>query len=196
MTTEAVLAVAHELGLENLSVAAVADRLRVARVSVHRFVGSREDLETLLGEDIIDSSPQVVDEGESVEEYLLKVARALQQLIRDHPGLATYYARGFPRSERSARRMEASVQALMRRGLPAGPAARLVSSVATIAISSTQYHVARDAYWNGERPGVALDPGEFPAITASHQADAWEDWQEWTLRSAVRGMIRETYAAL
>lgn len=198
VTTEAVLGAARELGLDNLSIAAVADRLGVARVSVHRLVGSRDDLETLLGEAIITGSPPVLDEGEPLDQYLLKVARSIRDLIRAHPGLATYYARGFPRSERSAARMESSIRALTGRGLPPGPAARLVSSVASFAIANTRYHLAHDAYWSQGPPAevVGLDPAEFPSVVAAQASDVWDDWPDWSLRAAVRGMIDETYATL
>ncbi|MDN5933432.1 MAG: TetR/AcrR family transcriptional regulator [Pseudonocardia sp.] len=115
-----ILAAGLEIGLEELSVAAVADRLGVTRTSVHRYVGSRRDLETLVGEHLVESATPVVDSGLPLEEYLLEFAESLVRFINEHPGPAAYYARGVPRTVRSARVVEAFVRTLVDRGLPPG----------------------------------------------------------------------------
>ena len=63
ISLETVLAAGLEIGLVDLSIAAVAERLGVTRTSVHRHVGSRRDLETLVGEHLVATAPLPGDSG-------------------------------------------------------------------------------------------------------------------------------------
>lgn len=190
-----ILAAGLEIGLEELSVAAVAERLGVTRTSVHRYAGSRRDLETLVGEHLVESAAPVADTGLPLEEYLLEFADSLVRFVREHPGLAAYYARGFPRTVRSASVVEAFVRTLVDRGLPPFEAARLAASVADHAIALTAYAAAgqQDPPDAGAR--FDPDPEVLPLLAAARSAagepDA-ESWFTWSLRGVVRGLVTQT----
>ncbi len=121
-----VLRAGLETGMADLTIAAVAERLGVTRTSVHRHVGSRHDLETLVGEHLVVTAPFPEDRGQPLEAYLLEFARLHVRHMLAHPGLAAYYNRGFPRTTASARVVEDFDAMLVARGLTrcAGGAAR------------------------------------------------------------------------
>lgn len=146
---EAILAAGLEIGLADLSIAAVAQRLDVTRTSVHRYVGSRHDLETLIGEHLVEAAPQPGDSGLPLEQHLLEFARGLVQHVRAHPGLAGYYARGFPRTPRAARVVEAFDRTLVDRGLAAPAAVRLAAAVANHAIALAAFTMLDERYESG-----------------------------------------------
>lgn len=199
ISLEAVLAAGLEIGLVDLSIAAVAERLGVTRTSVHRHVGSRRDLETLVGEHLVETAPQPGDSGAPLEEHLLEFARGLVAHVRAHPGLAGYYARGFPRTRRSARVVEAFDATLVARGLSGPAAARLAAAVANHAIALAAFAMLDEQYVS-DAPEFLLDPDEFPILADTRRAwdeagpDA-ESWFDWSLRGAVRGLIQQTLHA-
>lgn len=159
----------------NLSVAAVAERLGVTRTSVHRHVGSRRDLETVVGEHLVEAAPEPDDSGLPLEEHLLDFAWGLVRHVRAHPGLADYYARGFPRTWRAARVVEAFDASLVHRGLTAPAAARLAATVANHAIALTAFTVLDERYVPGapEPRQNPRDPDEFPILAATGRA--WDE---------------------
>lgn len=200
LSLDDVLAAGLAIGLEGLSIAAVAERLGVTRTSVHRYVGSRHDLETLVGEHLVEAAPPTPDVGAPLEEYLAEFARGLAGHVRAHPGLAAYYARGFPRTPRSARVMEDVVGTLVARGLPPLDAARLATAVANYAIASTAHqmldeHPAADgAGRSAEQAWAGFDPAEFPLLSTAWRAAQEpgpnsESWVDWSLRGVVAGLV-------
>ena len=196
ISLEAILAAGLEIGLADLTIAAVAERLRVTRTSVHRYVGSRHDLETLVGEHLVVSAPVVADTGQPLEAYLLEFATALAGHIRAHPGLAAYYARGFPRTARSARVVEDFDRTLVDRGIAPLAAARLAAAVANHAIALTAFAMLDEP----AGAPAALDPERMPILAAVRRAAAEagpdaETWDMWSLRGAVHGLVALTREA-
>lgn len=168
--------------MADLTVAAVAERLGVTRTSVHRHVGSRAELETLVGEHLVVTAPTAVDRGQPLDEYLLDFARLLVRHMLAHPGLAAYYNRGFPRTTASARVVEDFDATLVARGLSAAQAVRLAVSVANLAIGVAAFRQLGD-----DTPSASLDPAAFPILTGLGDVDG-EEWFDWALRTAVRGI--------
>jgi AcrR family transcriptional regulator len=177
-----VLAAGLEIGMDGLTVAAVAERLGVTRTSVHRHVGSRAELETLVGEHLVVAAPVPVDRGQPLVDYLLEFARLLSRHMLAHPGLAAYYNRGFPRTAAAARVVEDFDATLVARGLSHCQAVRAAVSTANLAIGLAAFRQLGD-----ETPSASLDPEAFPILTGLHEVDAGE-WFDWALRSAVRGI--------
>lgn len=201
VTLDAILAAAVDLGFEHLSVAAVADRLGVTRTSIHRFVGSRDQLETMLGEHLITADPMPPDDGAPLPEYLLRFGQGIAERVRAHPGLGSYYARGFPRTDRSMRVVEDFVATLVARGLSARDALRLAGGVAACAIGLADYsaqHLAHEAAQPDADAGAieaAIDPAAYPLVSSVERSDDDEKWWDWTLRAAVHGLIELTLNA-
>jgi AcrR family transcriptional regulator len=187
ITREDVLAAGLEIGMADLTIAAVAERLGVTRTSVHRHVGSRFDLETLVGEHLVLAAPVPDDCGQPLEAYLLEFARLLVRHLLDYPGLAAYYNRGFPRTAATARLVEDFDATLVARGLSPEQAVRLAVSVANLAVSAAAFRQFDD----GTSPAV-LDPTEFPILAAvgASRADP-EGWFDWSLRASVRGLVAD-----
>lgn len=184
ITRDDVVAAGLAIGMADLTIAAVAERLGVTRTSVHRHVGSRFDLETLVGDHLVVTAPMPEDRGQPLEEYLLDFARLLVHHILAHPGLAAYYNRGFPRTTASARVVEDFDATLVARGLSPCQAVRLAVSVANLAISAALFHQLGD----GSAP-ARLDPAAFPILAgAAAQPIDGDAWFDWALRTAVRGM--------
>lgn len=191
LTREAILEAGLELGMENLSIAAVAQRLEVTRTSVHRHVGSRYGLETLVGEHLVSAAPPVPDVGGPLEEHMLRFAEAMCAFVRATPGIAEYYARGFPRTERSARVVDAFAATLVARGLGPPQALRLAAGVANCAVALTSFWITHEAHL-AAAPAREWDPAALPvfAAVASAEPDA-VGWERWMLRAAVAGLVRD-----
>lgn len=195
VSMEAILAAAVDLGFERLSIAAVAERLGVTRTSIHRFVGSREQLETMLGEHLITSIPAPPDDGAPLPDYLLAFGRRIFDRVRAYPGLGSYYARGFPRTDRSMQVVEDFVATLVARGLTPRAALRLAGGVAACAIGLADYAAQRLAHQPVEPAENPLDPVAHPLVSAAVPTENEEPWWDWTLRAAVRGLVDLTLDA-
>lgn len=192
VTLDAILAAAVDLGFERLSIAAIAERLGVTRTSIHRFVGSRDHLETMLGEHLITSIPAPPDEGAPLPDHLLQFGQRIFARVRAHPGLGSYYASGFPRTDRTMRVVEDFVATLVARDLSAKDALRLAGGVAACAIALADYSAQRVAYQAADPDDRPLDPVAYPLVSSVVHGDDEEPWWDWTLRAAVRGLIEAT----
>ena len=129
--TEAALAI----GLADLSVSAVAERLGVTRAAVYRHIGGRRELEDLVGEHILGEATFQINEGETVEEYLERFAIWLRSLCVDVPGLANYLTDRFLRTEQSARMTEQIMANLVNAGWTPAQALFISDTVGTHALA-------------------------------------------------------------
>lgn len=130
-----VLRVGRELGMQQLSINAVAARLGVSATALYRHVESRWELERLVGESVLAEFELREDPTAGIEAHLLAFGLQLCDFAADHPGLASYLQVLFPRGEAGARLLTAAVDALSRRGYAADAAMVLSSAVASLAIS-------------------------------------------------------------
>lgn len=192
VSREAILAAAVDLGFERLTIAAVAERLGVTRTSIHRFVGSREQLETLLGEHLIGTAQIPPDDGAPLEDYVLAFGRRISERVRAYPGLGSYYARGFPRTDATMQIVEEFVATLVARGLSPAQALRLAGGVAACAIGLADYAAERVAHEETHADPGALDPVVYPLVSSAEEEGDDEPWWEWTLRAAIHGLVALT----
>jgi AcrR family transcriptional regulator len=125
----------RELGMQRLSINAVAVRLGVSATALYRHVESRWALERLVGESLLADLDLRDDPTADVEAHLLSFALQLRDFTAEHPGLAAYLQVLFPRGDAGARLLATEVEALSRRGYAADAAMVLGSAVATLAIS-------------------------------------------------------------
>lgn len=138
ITRERILQEGLAIGLEDLSVSAVAKRLGVTAPAVYRHVASREELEELIGEQMLAEVSVAVPAREGDDGCrppLLHLARTLFSLCMRAPGMAAYLRQGFPRGEHSRRLEQEARTALRDRGAGSEVAALLTGTVATLAIS-------------------------------------------------------------
>ncbi|OBG24768.1 TetR family transcriptional regulator [Mycobacterium sp. 852002-51057_SCH5723018] len=130
-----VVRVGRELGMQRLSVNAVAQRLGVSATALYRHVESRWELERLVGETLLAELELRDDPAAEIEAHLLSFGLQLRNFTAGHPGLAAYLQVLFPRGEAGARLLATEVEALSRRGYAPDAAMVLSSAVATLAIS-------------------------------------------------------------
>ncbi|WP_244897789.1 TetR/AcrR family transcriptional regulator [Mycobacterium alsense] len=132
---EDVVRAGRELGMQRLSVNAVAARLGVSATALYRHVASRWELERLVGESLLAELELRDDPASDTEPHLLSFALQLRDFTAGHPGLASYLQVLFPRGDAGARLLATEVGALGRRGYSPDAAVVLSSAVATLAIS-------------------------------------------------------------
>ncbi|WP_232065821.1 TetR/AcrR family transcriptional regulator [Mycobacterium heidelbergense] len=130
-----VVRVGRELGMQRLSVNAVALRLGVSATALYRYVESRWELERLVGESLLAELELRDDPTADTERHLLSFGLQLRDFTAGRPGLASYLQVLFPRGDAGARLLATEVEALSRRGYSADAAMVLSSAVATLAIS-------------------------------------------------------------
>ncbi|MCV7380394.1 TetR family transcriptional regulator [Mycobacterium alsense] len=135
IAVEDVVRAGRELGMQRLSVNAVAARLGVSATALYRHVASRWELERLVGESLLAELELRDDPASDTEPHLLSFALQLRDFTAGHPGLASYLQVLFPRGDAGARLLATEVGALGRRGYSPDAAVVLSSAVATLAIS-------------------------------------------------------------
>ena len=146
ISADAILEAGLAVGLADLSVSAVADRLGVTRTAIYRHVPGRAGLETLVGEHLLGQVEPPPDRGEPLDAYLHGYGWWLRSLCRETPGLADYMLRLFPRSPASGRLMEDVVTVATSRGWSPPAALYLTTTVARSALSLVRAEAEAESY--------------------------------------------------
>ncbi len=146
-----VLRAGRELGMQRLSINAVASRLGVSATALYRHVESRWALERLVGESLLAELELNEDPDEDIEQHLLSFGLQLWRFAIERPGLASYLQVLFPRGDTGMRLLVAEVDALSRRGYAQDGAIVLSSAVATLAISLAAREESNAATTGGEQ---------------------------------------------
>lgn len=199
ISDEAILTAGLEIGLADLSMSAVAERLGVTRTAIYRHVPGRAALETLVGEHLLGQVEAPADRQQPLDVYLREFGWWLHDLGRSTPGLAEYMVHLFPRSPASGRLMEQVVAVTVDRGWSPPAALYITTTVARSALSLLQTEVGTEAYLrelSAEDPG-AVDRTEqavraLPLVsTAAPFFDGVDaDTRfEWYLRAVVAGAL-------
>ena len=193
--TEDIVRVGRELGLTQLSMNAVADRLGVSSTALYRHVDGRWGLERLVGESVLADVRLIDDPRHDATEHLISFGLQLRTALLDHPGLAAYVQTLFPRGEGGRRLLVTEVEALGRRGYASDAAIVLSSAVASIAIG---YAAAEDLQrqraegWIAQERRAEAELRTDAALGEAHRMlpafDADEYVRLW-LRAAVRGFV-------
>lgn len=153
-----VVRVGRELGMQRLSVNAVALGLGVSATALYRHVEGRWELERLVGESLLAELELRDDPTADTEQHLLSFGLQLRDFTAGHPGLASYLQVLFPRGDAGARLLATEVRALSRRGYPADAAMMLSSAVATLAISlAAREESNANATGGDQAPGFAVE---------------------------------------
>jgi AcrR family transcriptional regulator len=86
--SEQIVAAAIEIGLADLTLAAVAKRLGVSTQALYRYFPDRESLVDAVAEELVRRFPIPPSEGEDWAEWAFRFAHALRRLFEALPGLA------------------------------------------------------------------------------------------------------------
>lgn len=123
ISADAILEAGLAIGLADLSVSAVAERLGVTRTAIYRHGPGRAALETLVGEHLLGQVEPPPDRQQPLDAYLREFGWWLRDISRSTPGLADYMVHLFPHSPASGRLMEHAVTVTVGHGW--SPAAAL-----------------------------------------------------------------------
>ncbi|MEM9038147.1 MAG: hypothetical protein AAGA99_10535 [Actinomycetota bacterium] len=183
-----IVAAGCDVGLEQLTLNAVAAHLDVHVATLYRYVAGRDELTQLVVDRIIDSVELPTDPALNDEELLVEFAVRLRRLLIDHPGLAGFSLTGGG-SPAIDRHRAAACEVMVGRGHEATAGLLLFDETAT-------YTVA----WAYATDPTALPPrrppserGEVPAVLSEAERGygrADEDrWFAWCVRAHVRGVL-------
>jgi AcrR family transcriptional regulator len=152
ITLASIVATAAEIGLENVTMAGVADRLGVSVGALYRHVHNRSELQGLVVQVELRQQLQPRDVGQHWTMLVREYADLLFRLFAGNPALIAEYASGgFPPSN-EVDMFEQYLTAMHRRGFALGEALDLIRDVRALAIGSAV--VASAMGWNG-REGTA-----------------------------------------
>ncbi|MET7394896.1 hypothetical protein ABZS66_15545 [Dactylosporangium sp. NPDC005572] len=197
--TDDIVRAGRALGMQALSVKAVAAELGVTAAALYRHVDGRWGLERLVGESILGELTLRDDAALDVEPHLLSFALQLRGFILAHPGLARYLQVLFPRGDAGRRLLTDEVEALARRGYTTEAAIVLSGAVASlsIAMAASEEHSAAaehdDAGGLGREreaaiAGIVVDDDLGPAHLALPQLQRAE-YVRLVLTGAIRGLL-------
>ncbi|WP_028244667.1 TetR/AcrR family transcriptional regulator C-terminal domain-containing protein [Pseudoclavibacter soli] len=134
--TDDIVRAGCEIGLQNLSLNAVAARLGVTAAALYRHIDGRWGLERLVGERILADLTITDDPTHDSAQHLLSFALQLRQFVLRHAGLGTYLQTLFPRGASGRQLLADEIAALQRRGYAADAAMVLSSTIANVVIGS------------------------------------------------------------
>jgi AcrR family transcriptional regulator len=140
---------AHELGLENLTLKAVADHLDVSIAALYHYVSGKDDLLRLAAEYAASRVPLPEDQGQHWAVWLLEWATYNRDVFLARRGLLAQYMEGAISAEVIATRVDAILGPLVRQGFSiaeANAAYELVSQCALgAAVATIREREAADA---------------------------------------------------
>src|SRR6202453_4082074 len=116
IVVEDVVRVGRELGMQRLSINAVAGRLGESATALYRHVQGRWELERLIGESLLAELELGDDPNADTELHLLSFGLQLRDFTAKHRGLAWDLQVLFPRDDAGARLLAGEVEAMSRRG--------------------------------------------------------------------------------
>jgi AcrR family transcriptional regulator len=163
---------AHELGLEGLTLRAVADHLEVSISALYHHVASKDDLMRLAAEYTATRVPRPEDRGQHWAEWLAEWATYNRDAFLAHPGLLEQYLDGAISAEAIAGNVDTILGVLVRQGftvLEANAAYELISCCAlgTAVATLREKEAERSGRSLGEatqRVIAEAGPGELPYL--------------------------------
>ena len=110
---------AHELGLEGLTLKAVADHLGVSIAALYHHVSGKDDLLRIAAERSARTTPVPVDRGQHWAQWLLDWAKYNRAVFLGQPGLLGQYMDGAISPELVAPNLDTILSVLVRDGFSA-----------------------------------------------------------------------------
>lgn len=195
---ESVVDAAVAIGLRNLTVTAVAERLGVSPGAIYHHVDGLAALENEVFRRVVAATAGLLPTGEnlSVEDYLVAIAQSFRLLELSHPGLAAYMDRVESGAIEVADTMVLIGRTLMAKGVDPHAAANLVGIVGNISWDLAGRESRTDGYplTGGWSPGIIARLRETPAFaevidSTTHGNPSTQF--EWIVRAMVRGVLAD-----
>ena len=198
----AALALLDEVGLDDLTMRRLADRLGVKAASLYRHVHNKTELLALLGDEISGEIPAPRASG-TWQERLTEIAWNVRRGLLVHRDAARVLANSPPVGPRRLRHIEALLRILRATGLRDREAARaayhlnnFVTEFAAdearfAAYASTPGSSRRKLFAEARKQFASLPKGEYPTIVALAEAlteDAQDDLFQFGIDMCVRGI--------
>lgn len=186
---ETAIALADEKGLAGVTMSAVASKLKVAAMSLYRYVGSKDELLTMMADA---AAPVPPVQGElGWREYVVVWTRAQLDHLRGRPWTLDIPRTGPPSGPSELRWLEAMLRALEATGLSVGERfniaialsgyafaqAKLVHDLATPAQSASEEFASSAGY--AAMLSAVLDERDYPILTSLARVDDFGSWKEW-----------------
>src|SRR3954468_2390760 len=125
---------AHELGLEGLTLKAVADHLGVSVAALYHHVSGKDDLMRIAAAESTRAIPLPVDHGQGWAQWLLDWAHYNREVFSAQPGLLGQYLEGAIPPESVMHNLEAILAVLVREGFSVDDANAAYELVSTCAL--------------------------------------------------------------
>ncbi|MEM9654875.1 MAG: TetR/AcrR family transcriptional regulator C-terminal domain-containing protein [Actinomycetota bacterium] len=196
-----VVAAAIEVGLRDLTLQSVADRLEVSVSGLYRYVESRDHLVLLAADEIAGRFVMPTDDPSDAASYLIGIGHGVRNLALEYDGLGDFFGRTGTRSPNWLRAIEQFIHNLVGFGLSTPEAVALGTSVARFATSSVerQRRAELDAE-EAKRPGGPRNgaipnqfgPTDLPLLQQGQQGLVdmkTDDYFAWMLESFVDGLL-------
>mgnify|MGYP001792856888 CR=1 FL=1 len=184
---EDVVDAACRLGLEGLTVVAVANQLGVRDSAIYRYVDSREELLHLVADRALDDFDADFDPTADLEELLVEFGQRIRHFLAKYQGMADYCTR-FGERPPVRRLAERVYEAVVDRELHPVEAV-----VAVDAVSSYVFAHAQASPIGIRADPVPVDPAELSPIHAEGRAvaDALDpdEYFGWLLGVLVSGLV-------
>jgi AcrR family transcriptional regulator len=189
---DAAIGIADSEGLAGVRMSSVAARVGMATMSLYRYVGSKDELLTVMA-DAATPEPPALD-GRPWRDYLADWTRANRDVLLDRPWLLSLTHRTPPMGPRTLRWLDRAVAALADTGLDLGQRINIAGTLtgyaatqASLAHSMTTTAMTSEA-GDGSTTGLAdygdilgqvLDPEDYPELTAAVRSHAFGAAEEW-----------------
>ncbi|WP_101787545.1 TetR/AcrR family transcriptional regulator [Nonomuraea indica] len=189
--TAAAIEIADADGLAGVSMSGVAARVGVAPMALYRYVGSKDELLTVMADGAVPPPPE--RDGRSWRDYLVAWTRANRDLLLRRPWLLSLPGLDPPMGPRRLRWLDRALDALGDTPLDDGERFNVVTALTGYALTdATLTHRMSSggrglddagitgAADYGEVLAEVLDPQAYPALTAMMRAGLLRESEGWT----------------
>jgi AcrR family transcriptional regulator len=167
ISRELIAEAAHEIGLADLTLKAVAERLGVSVASLYHHIDGRDELFRVAAEYSVTQAKLPADEGQHWAVWLVEWARYNRDAFVAQPELLTQYLDGAISIEAVAQNTEAILSLLVRQGFSVNEARAAYEVVSSCAIGFAVNAIREDRAARGGRPALA----EYQRVLAQHDID-------------------------
>jgi AcrR family transcriptional regulator len=137
------VAAAQALGVQNLTMQAVADALGVSDAALYHHFRSREALISAVVDVTVRDAPFPEDRGQDWRTWMAEFAESIRSVLVEHPGSAGFAAASGPTSPEQVKLVARAIGVLTRSGFDEYEAAMIYSLVTNYVVSSVQIEERR-----------------------------------------------------
>lgn len=197
-----IIAAANEIGLDNLTMRAVAEHLGVTTQALYNHIGGRRELVALMANDYGESFELPAESITDWKLWFSEFARSMRRLLLDRPGMAASLSTRGPTSPNALMFVDRAISQMSAAGFEEREAVMVYKIVVELVIGAVQRQEARDADPTQEQAQSALfyealansNPDDLPNL--AHIAVGWnrrdaEESFEYTLTCLLAGIEAE-----